>query len=85
MDFLKSVFYSTRIWQGKRPRALELSILSKLPLELLDIVAQFLPLVSTVSFYHCCTPLYSVIDWTYLQKAKQGRFDTCALSNKDMD
>ena len=52
MDFLKSLLYST-IWQQKRPNPLEFSILSKLPLELLVVIAQFLPPVSAVSFSQC--------------------------------
>jgi len=79
MAFLKSLLYSTGIWHQKRPRPLEFSILSKLPLELVAIIAQFLPPVSAVSFSLCCTLIYFLIGAKYLNKAKQGRFDTYAL------
>lgn len=74
MAFLNSLPYSTGIWDQKRSTPLEL-----LPLELLDLIAQFMPPISAVSFSLCCTITYSLIGPKYLNNAKQGRFDTCAL------
>lgn len=53
------------------PAALESSILSKLPPELLTHIATFLPAASAASFALCCTPLYALLAIPYL-KCKRG-------------
>lgn len=79
MEFLRSLLYSAGIWHRKRPIALKFSILSTLPLELLLIIARFLPPVSAISFSLCCTPLYSLISQNDLKSVKGGHFDAYAL------
>lgn len=85
MDFLKSLLLSLinnlLHRHRKRPDALEFSILAKLPLELLVLIAEFLPLASAVTFSLSCRPLYSLIGTKYLKRAKQDTksFDPYAL------
>jgi hypothetical protein len=64
-------------WDRTRPRpnALESSVISKLPPELIIRIAEFLPLASVVSFCLSCRPIYFVLGTEYLE----------TLQNRGMD
>lgn len=68
---LESLVSSFKGWVRPRPAALESSILSTLPSEILARIAIFLPAVSAASFALCCTPLYTLLAIPYL-KCKHG-------------
>lgn len=80
MDLLKSLLYSTGIWQ-QRPisNPLERSIISKLPPEVLVIIAEFLPPISAISFSLCCTPIYHLIGSKYRNTTRHRRFNITTL------
>lgn len=62
-----------------RPDPFKSSILSKLPPELLIVIAEFLPPVAAVSFSLSCTITYSLLGRKCENKAKQPEFKTYAL------
>ncbi|KFY93002.1 hypothetical protein V498_04619 [Pseudogymnoascus sp. VKM F-4517 (FW-2822)] len=68
---LESLIYLIKGLVRPMSAALESSILSKLPPELLTLIATFLPAASAASFALCCTPLYTLLAILYL-KCKHG-------------
>jgi len=64
-------------WGRTRPRtnALESSVVSKLPPELIIRIVEFLPLASIVSFCLSCRPIYFILGTEYLE----------TLQKRDMD
>lgn len=77
MELLRSFLSSFGICRRPRPIALELSILAKLPPELIIRVAEFLSPVAAASFSLCCTPVYALISARYLKNGQNHQdFDT---------
>jgi hypothetical protein len=74
MDFFKSVLSLLGVWRRPRPRpiALESSGLSKLPVELVLHIAQFLPPDSASSFSLCCRPIYFILGTQYLKALEEN-------------
>ncbi|KAL5354659.1 hypothetical protein ACLOAV_000748 [Pseudogymnoascus australis] len=68
---LESLIYLIKGLVRPMSAALESSIHSKLPPELLTLIATFLPAASAASFALCCTPLYTLLAIPYL-KCKHG-------------
>jgi len=90
MDFFKSTLALLGLSHRVRPRpiALESSVLSKLPLELILYIARFLPPGSASSFSLCCRPIYFTLGNQYLKALEENeqldRYKFLTLLERDL-
>ena len=79
MDYLRRNVSLFRKWG--RPDALSSSILSKIPVDILVYIMDYLPLESAVTFFLSCMYLHYVLGTQHFSRVASSTEDTIALLN----